>query len=295
NQFLVKYTESIGSKYIIRGIRTEVDYTFERSIGYINRDMSPDIITIFLMPPRELSEISSSLVKGLIGPEGWEEVVEPYISRPVYNKILEKYDGYFDNWCLLWEKLEVKGDPKKAYDKLRGLYCSKDRDYHNLVHIVHSLREFSKVKDLTYNQNLVETAIWFHDSIYDTQDRKKEEKSAKLSNNLLKKAGLPINFIEAVSDMILSTKHKVIPDNEDAKLLVDIDLAILGKSEDEFNEYEKDIRDEYDWLDDDNFKKGRKEFVEGMLKRDYIYCTDVFKEKYENQAQINLKQSLNRL
>ena len=39
--------------------------------------------TVFLMPPRGLSETSSSLVKGLVGPEGWEKVVEPLVTPEV--------------------------------------------------------------------------------------------------------------------------------------------------------------------------------------------------------------------
>jgi pantetheine-phosphate adenylyltransferase len=92
NQFLVKYAKSIGVDYIIRGIRTETDFAYERDMRLINGDLEPRIETVFLMPPREIAEISSSFVKGLVGPQGWEKVVSRYLPPPVYRKFIDKLD-----------------------------------------------------------------------------------------------------------------------------------------------------------------------------------------------------------
>lgn len=90
-QFLVHYAHSIGAQYILRGIRNQGDYEFERGIRLINGDLRPEIVTVFLIPPREMSEVSSSLVKGLIGPEGWESIVRSYVPEPVYRLICTKF------------------------------------------------------------------------------------------------------------------------------------------------------------------------------------------------------------
>ena len=90
NDFLVTYASSVKAQYILRGVRSVEDYEFERGIRHINSDLKPDITTIFLMPPREISEVSSSLVKGLIGPNGWQDVVKRYVPTPVYDLILSK-------------------------------------------------------------------------------------------------------------------------------------------------------------------------------------------------------------
>lgn len=91
NQFLIKYAEQMNCKYILRGIRSESDYEFERRMRNVNGDLNNQISTIFLMPPREISEISSSFVKGLVGPEGWEKIISKFLPIPVYNKILEQF------------------------------------------------------------------------------------------------------------------------------------------------------------------------------------------------------------
>jgi pantetheine-phosphate adenylyltransferase len=58
---------------------------------HINDDLQPEITTVFLMPPREIAEISSSLIKGLVGPEGWQNEVQRYVPPPVYKLLLAKY------------------------------------------------------------------------------------------------------------------------------------------------------------------------------------------------------------
>ena len=91
NQFLVRYARAIGADYIIRGIRNESDYSREREMRYINADLEPEVTTVFLMPPREIAEVSSSFVRGLIGPEGWQDVVRRFVPEPVYEHFLEKH------------------------------------------------------------------------------------------------------------------------------------------------------------------------------------------------------------
>ncbi|WP_028537290.1 pantetheine-phosphate adenylyltransferase [Paludibacterium yongneupense] len=91
NQFLVNYAQSVGANYIIRGIRTASDYEYERAMRYVNSDLFPDITTLFLLPPREYAEVSSTMVKGLVGPRGWETVIRQYVPEPVSRKLLQMY------------------------------------------------------------------------------------------------------------------------------------------------------------------------------------------------------------
>jgi len=91
NQFLVNYAQSVDANYIVRGIRTATDYEYERTMRYINTDLHPDITTIFLLPPREYAEVSSTMVKGLVGPRGWETVIRQYVPEPVYRKLVAMY------------------------------------------------------------------------------------------------------------------------------------------------------------------------------------------------------------
>ncbi len=92
NKYLVKYAELVGADYIFRGIRNEGDYTYERGMRYVNSNMNAKIQTLFMMSPRDLVEVSSSLVKGLVGADGWQEIIREYVPPSVYKKMLKKFD-----------------------------------------------------------------------------------------------------------------------------------------------------------------------------------------------------------
>ena len=84
----------------------------------------------------------------------------------------------------------------------------------------------------------------------------------------------------------------MVPDDMDAQTLVDIDLCIIGRPDEEFDEYERSIRNEYSWVLDKQFKAVRASILQGFLDRPYIYYTKFFRQKYEDQARRNLKSSL---
>ena len=89
NQFLIDYARSIGASHILRGVRSQTDCEYERVMRNINEDLNPNITTVFLMPPRDIAEVSSSMVRGLIGPKGWKMVVRQYVPAPVYAELMK--------------------------------------------------------------------------------------------------------------------------------------------------------------------------------------------------------------
>ncbi len=204
-----------------------------------------------------------------------------------------------NRWSKFWGRLGLAGDCKSQYtDIIVRNYFHKDRHYHNLAHISSCLEDFEQAIHLPNNPKAVESAIWFHDIIYNPRRQDNEEKSAGISYGFLIVNGLPKELAERVYDLIIATKHKDPPKNIDEKILTDIDLAILGKSEKEFDEYELNIRKEYFWYSDAEFKAGRSLILSRFLdkeKRPFIYSTDLFRNKYELQARKNLEKSLKSL
>ena len=89
NLYLIDYAQKIGATHILRGIRSESDYEYERTMRNINGDLDSGICTVFLMPPRNIAEVSSSMVKGLVGPKGWKRVVRKYVPEPVYRHFIK--------------------------------------------------------------------------------------------------------------------------------------------------------------------------------------------------------------
>lgn len=87
NQFLARVAESIGASCLIRGIRSEADFNYEYAMAQANRTIAENVEHIYLMPPPELAQISSSLVKSMIGPDGWEQLIEKYVPSSVAKSV----------------------------------------------------------------------------------------------------------------------------------------------------------------------------------------------------------------
>lgn len=177
---------------------------------------------------------------------------------------------------------------------LELFYNSPDRTYHNLTHIHSCLAEFEAVRSLAENAVAMKIAIWFHDVIYDTHAHDNEERSADFAREALQKLGADEAFVNNVVELILATKHNQ-PVSGDAALLVDIDLAILGKPTDEFDRYDTAIRQEYHWVSEEAYRAGRSKVLQSFLDRPSIYQTDHFRTQYEAQARINLARAIRRL
>jgi len=60
---LVDYARRLSAKVIVRGIRAISDYEYEFQMALMNRRLSPEIETLFLMPAESYSYLSSRLVK----------------------------------------------------------------------------------------------------------------------------------------------------------------------------------------------------------------------------------------
>ena len=89
NQFLINHAKDLKAKYLLRGIRNSDDFNYEFGIKEINSRIDKEIETVFIIPPRNLSDVSSSVVKGLIGYDNWEEIAKQYVPEFVLKKLLE--------------------------------------------------------------------------------------------------------------------------------------------------------------------------------------------------------------
>lgn len=198
-------------------------------------------------------------------------------------------------WSRLWEILEADGNPEPVYALLSDLYSERHRAYHNMNHLTHCLDEFEAARHLAEGPGEVEMALWFHDAIYDPRAKDNERRSAELSRRIAEEARLPEAFGRRVYDLVLATEHHGVPDGADARLLVDIDLAILGRPRDEFDDYETNIRKEYHFVPWTEYRSARSAILRRFSNRPAIYSTDLFRQKYESRARANLERSLGNL
>jgi pantetheine-phosphate adenylyltransferase len=60
---LVDYVRKRGASAIVRGLRGVADFEYEKQMAQMNRHLSGDVETVFMMPAAEWSHVSSSLIK----------------------------------------------------------------------------------------------------------------------------------------------------------------------------------------------------------------------------------------
>jgi len=214
----------------------------------------------------------------------------------LFNNIVTEIDVYGElRFMSLWDRLGIKEPYLKEYTNLINRYSENHRYYHTLKHIVDGLNEYQKVKDKCKNPNLVEFAWWYHDAIYKTKSKENERKSAELAHSVLKRIEMDTIYSEDVKKYIFWTQHNNDPKDTDARILIDIDISIFGKSEEEYNEYERNIRKEYHMISDIIYKKKRCIFLQDILNKETIYHTTYFRSKYETIARDNIMRTIKML
>jgi len=90
-----------------------------------------------------------------------------------------------------------------AARKLLALYQEPIRHYHNLDHIRHCLGEFDLFRNLSRDPDALETAIWFHDAVYDPTRDDNEARSADLARKVLADCGAAGDFAGRVAELIM--------------------------------------------------------------------------------------------
>jgi predicted metal-dependent HD superfamily phosphohydrolase len=199
-----------------------------------------------------------------------------------------------ERWSETWSRLGAVA-PEPLLTELVGRYSEPHRFYHTLQHLRECFSALEPASHLAGCLAEVQLALWFHDAVYDTRAQDNEEQSARWAERSLVAGGAGSGAAAQVRELVLATKHHAVPQGEDAKLLVDVDLSILGAAEPRFAEYERQIRQEYEWVPEDAFRQRRGRVLASFLDRSSIYCTAWFAARLEEQARKNLLRSLKEL
>ncbi len=293
NEYLVDFADRLQASYIVRGLRTTSDWDYEQAYQEFNRRRAPHITTTFFTPPPDLIYVSSSFVKGLVGPRGWHETVNEYVSPWVYQKFVEK--RFRQLWLKWWQQADGNiANGQEIFANLAERYTSEHRAYHNQTHITTMLEMLEDHLNLASNPVPLAFAIAGHDAIYQPASSRNEEESTALLGYLLTDHGIPAKIIKQAISLIMITKtHQ--PNTPDEALMVDLDLAILGQSWTTYAAYADAIRQEYSQYSPEEYRSGRIKILNSFLERPIIYHTDTFRLLYEEQARQNLKQERQQL
>ncbi|TWE01955.1 putative metal-dependent HD superfamily phosphohydrolase [Pseudomonas sp. AG1028] len=195
------------------------------------------------------------------------------------------------SWTRAWSGLGLQPDAS-LFEALMAAYAQPQRHYHCLQHLEECLALFEQVRDLAEHPEEVEIALWFHDAVYDVRGTTNERQSADWAVRALLSCEASQPTQNRVEQLVMATRHDAAPVDGDERLLVDIDLSILGAAPERFTEYDRQIRAEYSWVPEAVYSMKRKAVLSSFLARPSIYSTPYFRERLEAQARINLSAAI---
>lgn len=76
---VVNFAKSNDISVIVRGLRNHNDLIYEQNIDSINKRFGHNVLTVCLLCPEHLHDVSSSAIKSLVGLEGWVDVASQMV------------------------------------------------------------------------------------------------------------------------------------------------------------------------------------------------------------------------
>ncbi|AGB76172.1 pantetheine-phosphate adenylyltransferase [Enterobacteriaceae bacterium strain FGI 57] len=87
SDLMANFARDRQATILIRGLRAVADFEYEMQLAHMNRHLMPELESVFLMPSKEWSFISSSLVKEVARHQG---DVTDFLPPNVHQALMEK-------------------------------------------------------------------------------------------------------------------------------------------------------------------------------------------------------------
>lgn len=196
-----------------------------------------------------------------------------------------------ERWFALMKAWGFAQNEATFFD-LTAAYSEKGRYYHTAEHVSACLQHLARFSARLDAPRELETALWFHDAVYEPFSSNNEQASADWAASFLTENGASHEVLASVHRLILLTKHDAPTFTRDEAAMLDIDLSILGADPATYDAFEKAVRKEYALVPTFIFRRKRAEVLRGFLARSRIYTSGLFGEGLEVQARGNLSKSL---
>ncbi|MCH7412540.1 pantetheine-phosphate adenylyltransferase [Belliella sp. R4-6] len=63
NELTATLAKKHGAEFLIRGLRNTTDFEYENTISHMNRNLNPDLETVFLITSPDFAAISSTIIR----------------------------------------------------------------------------------------------------------------------------------------------------------------------------------------------------------------------------------------
>lgn len=87
SDLMANFAKAQGANVLMRGLRAVSDFEYEMQLANMNRHLLPTLESVFMMPSKEWSFISSSLVKEVARHGG---DITPFLPQKITQALMEK-------------------------------------------------------------------------------------------------------------------------------------------------------------------------------------------------------------
>lgn len=92
NCLLMNFVHERGAKVIVRGLRAVSDFEYEFQMAGMNRNLFPEVETVFLTPGEQHMFVSATMVREIARLGGdVSKFVQPDVSKRLAAKVVEKF------------------------------------------------------------------------------------------------------------------------------------------------------------------------------------------------------------
>lgn len=187
-------------------------------------------------------------------------------------------------------------DPYPYADNLLKRWSEPQRRYHTTDHLAAVLDRVDELEEYADDPDAVRLAAWFHDAVYLPERSTNEERSARLAERALPEAGVPQGTTDEVARLVrLTVTHDAAADDANGAVLCDADLAVLASDPEAYDRYARAVREEYAFVPDDAFRKGRAAVLRQLLDLPRLFRTPHGEREWEAPARRNIVAEIERL
>lgn len=283
-----------GATALIRGERIVGDHDAEMQNALLNRqilEVRKAHLSMATIPVQreELTYVSSSNAKALCG-LGEYIVAQRYVTPSVHAVMMESYlkPTFVD---LIQGAYLSVGMVETSYMQISVDY-NANRHYHTLSHVAYMLNLLQIMKNLGHikadDAQALKLAIFFHDYVMEKKEDDVAQSAAHVCNLFFN-----TQLASQVADLIMATEHLQTTSSmsNDMQIIHDLDFAILG-DRNNYGLYALNLRREYAECSDEEYAKGRTDFLQNLLARPRLFVHDAFAKMFEKEARLNMSQEL---
>ncbi|QMU67480.1 hypothetical protein [Streptacidiphilus sp. P02-A3a] len=209
-------------------------------------------------------------------------------------------DELVERWGELLGRFRPPGaEPDAAAygEQLVRRWGEPQRRYHTLRHLDAVLRAVDALAGpQARDADVVRLAAWFHDAVYAPDRSENEERSARLAERVLAELGLAPGVVAETARLVrLTVDHDPAPGDTAGELLCDADLAVLGGPPGAYAAYAAAVREEYAFVPEPDFRRGRAAVLRQLLALPRLFRTPGGVAAYQQRARANLAGELRQL